>query len=152
MNDSLEELYEEVQRISCALNALREEAKQLPDLADVIVALATFGKALDPGAKYRKEGERYVLRPNTFVTFTVRYKRSHHLTITLRGNLSEFETAQELPLKNGRAGAYSECNLSSPKQLAAAAAYIQRAYQLCKRGAGRVHKKPVKTEVPVNAK
>lgn len=152
MKDPLDEIYEEVQRVPCSLAELRAEAKLLPELADVIGALATFGKALDPNSKYWKQGERHVLHPNKFVTFTVRYKRSRHLTITLRGNLSEFETVQELTLKEGRAGAYAECNLSSPKQLAAAAMYIQRAYQLCKRGPGRARKTPVRTEIPLNPK
>ncbi len=152
MKDPLDELYDEVQRVPCSLDALRAEAKLLPELADVIGALAAFGKALDPGAKYWKQGERHVLHPNKFVTFTVRYRRSRHLTITLRGNLSEFEAAQELTLKEGRAGAYSECKLSSSKQLAAAATYIQRAYQLCKRGSSRVRKAPIRTEIPLNTK
>jgi len=152
MNDPLDDLYEEVQRVPCSLDALRAEAELLPELAEIIGALAAFGKALDPGSKYWKQGERYVLHPNKFVTFTVRHKRSRHLTISLRGNLSEFEAAQELTLKEGRAGAYSECNLTSSKQLAAAATYIQRAYQLCKRGSSRVRKGSVKIEIPLNAK
>lgn len=135
--------------IPCAIDQLRKEAQLLPELADTTMALAKYAKTLIPNAKYVKEGERYVLRPENFVTFTVRHKRSQHVTLTLRGFLGEFEIAQELPLKSGRANAYAECNLKNPNGLSAAAAYIQRACQLLKRGARRTLKKPVKTEVPL---
>ena len=78
--------------------------------------------------------------PN-FVTFTIRHKQKRHLTISLRGNPSEFDVSPDLSLKEGRAGAYSECNVTSPRQLAAATAYVQRAYELYKRGASRVRRK-----------
>lgn len=138
--------YEE-DHVSCAIEQLEDEAAFLPELAGTIKALATFAKTLIPESKYRKERERFVLRPCAFVTFTVRHKRSQHLTITLRGNLGEFAVARELPLKNGRASAYAECNLRSPNGLAAAAAYIQRACEIYERGRSRILKKPVITEV-----
>ena len=137
-------------KISCAIDQLKKEAQFLPTLADTIMALARYAKTLLPNSKYIKEGERYVLRPDPFVTFTVRHKRRHHVTITLRGFIGEFEIAPELPLKNGRAQVYSECNLRNPNGLAAAAAYIQRACQLLNRGPSRTLKKPVKTEVPLS--
>ena len=133
--------------IPCAIDQLRREAQSLPELVDTTMALAMYAKALVPNSKYVKEGERYVLRPDNFVTFTVRHKRSHHVTLTLRGFIGEFAIAPELALKSGRANAYAECNLSTPSGLAAAAAYIQRACELLKRGSRRTLKKPVKTEV-----
>ena len=149
MDDTLEDLVAKIRRRPCAIDQLRDEAKKLPELVDTIRALAAFAKSLAPEAKYWIQGERYVLYPN-FVAFTVRHKRSHHLTITLRGNIGEFDGFSELPLKEGRAGSYADCNLRSPKELAAAAAYIQRAYQIYQRGGARVRKKIVKTEVPVS--
>jgi len=138
--------------IPCAIDQLKKDAQFLPDLADTIVALAKYGKTLFPNSKYIKEGERYVLRPHNFVTFTVHHTRSHHVRITLRGFIGEFAIASELPLKSGRAQAYAECILSNPNGLAAAAAYIQRACQLLNRGPRRTLKKQVKTEVPLIAK
>ena len=137
---------------SCAIGQLKEEAQFLPELSESIIALAKYAKALLPNSKYVKEGERYVLRPHNFVTFTVRHKRNNHVTISLRGFLGEFEVAPELPLKSGRATSYAECNLRSPNGLAAAAAYIQRACQLLNRGPSRILKKPVKTELALVAK
>ena len=137
---------------SCAIDQLRSEAHLLPDLAETIMALAKYAKSLVPNATYAKEGERFVLRPDNFVTFTVRHRRSHHVTLTLRGFLGEFDIAPELQLKSGRANVYAECNLNNPNGLAAAATYIQRACQLFNRGSRRTLKKPVRTEVPLIAK
>ncbi len=132
--------------ISCAIDQLGEEAKFLPELTGTINALAAFAKTLIPGSMYRKEGERFVLRPCAFATFTVRRKRSHHLTITLRGNIGEFAVERELPLINDRGSAYASCNLRSPDGLAAAAGYIKRACEIYNRGRTRILKKPVITE------
>ncbi len=151
MGISLEELLRQIEKQPDAIEKLFIEAKKLPQLEDVIRALAIFARSLTPKGKFYKEGERFVLYPN-FVAFTPRHKRKKQVSISLRGNVKEFENQSVLPLKNGRAGSYSECVLNNPKQLAAAAAYIQHAYELYQEGSSRTRKAVIKTKVPISEK
>src|SRR3990172_6944037 len=96
----VENLLQQIETQPDAIEKLFAEAKNLPQLEDVIRALAIFARNLTPKGKFYKEGERFVLSPN-FVAFTPRYRRKKQVSISLRGNVKEFETHAVLPLKDG---------------------------------------------------
>lgn len=149
MATNLDDFIQKILNRSDDITALFSEAEQLPtNISDCIKALSLYSRSLTEDGKYYHEGSRYVLYPN-FVAFTPRYKRASHVTIELRGNPKEFDQKQILPLTDARAGSYSKCNFKSQKQLAAACAYIERAWSLYKKGGGRVRLKPVTKEVPI---
>ena len=115
----------ELEVISHAGHALVEYAAKLPDYFE----------------GFTNKGGRWVGDPN-YVTFQVHYKRTQKIRISLRGNPSEFQQHDELPLKGGMAG-YSECVFDSNEQLFAAASYIRRAWQIYAKGRSRIPSKPV---------
>ena len=119
---------------------IQDEMKKLGALAEVGVALVIYAESIADGGKFELSGNRWVVRPNNFVTLEPHYQRALNIAVSLRGNPSEFAEFQELSLKEGMAG-YSECSITKPSQLAAAAFYIRRAYELYQRGRNRMHKK-----------
>jgi hypothetical protein len=155
-----------------------DELKELPTLEIVGRALAQFVRSLHPKDKslgpvtqiygdgrppfteerYPKgdfilRGKKWVYDPN-FVTFTLHYTRTENITLSLRGHPSEFQQQEVLPLLPGRGavggvGGYTECRITAPRQLAAAAACIERAYEIWHRGSLRTPTHPVSVEQPV---
>lgn len=113
--------------------------KKLGSLSEIGVALAAYAENIADGGKFERSGNRWVVRPNNFVTFEPHYKRTLNIAVSLRGNPKEFAEFPELPLKEGMAG-YSECTITKPNHLAAAAFYIRRAQELYQRGRNRPRK------------
>jgi hypothetical protein len=125
--------------------SLTDDLHRLGALAHTALALLQFAESLHPNHAVELKGERWVFNPN-FVTLTPHWKRVTNIAFSLRGNPDEFPQDPVLPLKAGMAG-YSECTVTEPRQLAAAAAYIQRAYELYQRGRTRDRKRVVLREV-----
>lgn len=125
--------------------SLKEEISNIPELKCVGLALLEFSEALIDGTEFQAHDRRWVSRPHNFVTFEVHWQRAKNISISLRGNPTEFVQLSELPLKAGMAG-YSECKVTSPKQLHAASSYIARAAELYQRGSKRVQKTPLVIE------
>ncbi|WP_434148693.1 hypothetical protein ACR2R6_15685 [Methylocaldum gracile subsp. desertum] len=125
--------------------SLEEEISKVTELKHVGLALLQYVQSLVEGTEFQAHERRWVARPHNFVTFEVHWQRARNITISLRGNPSEFIQFSELPLKGGMAG-YSECKVTSTNQLRAASSYIARAAELYKRGSRRIQKKPVVLE------
>lgn len=125
---------------------LENDLSEIPELRHVGIALAQFTRSLFPGSDFKREGHRWVFRPENYVTFSVHSARSRHIRLSLRGNRDEFSEHKSTPLKKRRNPSWSECIISDPGQLLAVANYIDRAAELFKRGRGRIHKKPVVVE------
>lgn len=148
MTLTFEELLDSLEDAPDATNALLRELRCLPDeLRHCGIALAYYSKSLVRKGRFARAGARYVLAPLNFVVLTPRYKRGQHITVELRGNVSEFQVLDGVPLKDARAGAYSSCVLRRPADLAAVTSYIRRARELYARGASRARTTPVTTEV-----
>lgn len=119
---------------------IQSEMRKLGVLAEAGCALVVYAESIADGGKFELSGNRWVVRPNNFVTFEPHYQRALNIAVSLRGNPSEFAEFPELPLKQGMAG-YSECSITNPNQLAAAAFYVRRAHEIYQRGRVREHKK-----------
>lgn len=132
--------------IGTVVHMLEDEISQIPKLKHVGAALAEFARSLSPGSAFKREGSRWVLRPENFVTFSVHAARSMHIRLSLRGRRGEFAQYEGTPLKTGRARSWSECVIASPSQLLAAASYMQHAAELYTRGRNRTHKQQIVTE------
>ncbi|QEE23171.1 hypothetical protein CS053_00655 [Rhodanobacter glycinis] len=115
---------------------IRDEMQKLGPLASTGVALADYSEAIAGGGKFQLSGNRWVMRPDNFVTLEPHWKRTTNVAISLRGNPAEFAAMPELPISAGMAG-YTECKVESPTQLAAAAFYIRHAHEIYGRGRGR---------------
>lgn len=143
MSMNINALLDAIRTISARndVGALLKQVGETPEIRDGIRALVAFAASLEPGLKFHLEGQRYVASPKNFVAFTPRLARARHVTIELRGGPDEFEGNPVLPIKDARAGCYSKCEFSSSRQLAAAAAYIERAYELYRLGRNRKRNK-----------
>ena len=108
------------------------------------MALVQFAESLFPKCRFIKKTNRWVADPN-FVTFDIHWKRAKNVALSLRGDPTEFDQAAVLPLKRGMGG-YSECTVTNPAQLAAAASYISRAAEIYSRGRTRIKKRPIVKE------
>lgn len=122
---------------------LKHEISKLTELKHVGLALMQFAESLVEGTSFViSERRRWIARPRNFVTFEIHWQSTRDITLSLRGNPSEFLRFEELPLRAGLGG-YSECRINSVRQLAAASSYIATAAQRCIRGATRVRTRPV---------
>ncbi|WP_456426121.1 hypothetical protein [Rhodocaloribacter sp.] len=119
---------------------IENELGKLKSLSRIGFALAEYAKAISDGGLFEKSGNRWVMRPNNFVTLEPHYQRALNIAISLRGNPDEFADFPELPLKEGMHG-YSECSVTESRQLAAATFYIRRAKEIYERGRSRTQKK-----------
>ena len=120
-----------------------DELRRLPELEAVGQALVQFTRSLHPG-DFVAEGKRWVYEPN-FVTFTIQWQRAHSIAVTVRGYAFEFPDSPVLKLEKDRGG-YSIFRIESPRQLAAAPVFIERAHELALRGAARPVKRVVVKE------
>ena len=121
---------------------LEQEIAHIPELKESGVALVQFAIAQFPGLEFSSTDQgRFVASPDNFVTFTVHWKRAKNITVTLRGNPSEFLAFDELSLKADMGG-YSSFKFEQPCQLAAAAMHIRRAAELYRAGRERAQKTP----------
>ncbi|WP_206486579.1 hypothetical protein [Thalassotalea sp. G2M2-11] len=124
---------------------IRDNLNELGDLSIVGLAIADYSESIADNGKFELNGKRWVIRPNNFVTLEPHWKRAKNIAISLRGNPSEFAEFKELPLKEGMSG-YSECTITTPNQLAAAAFYIRRAQEIYSKGRNRIQKGLAVTE------
>lgn len=125
---------------------LREEISKIPALKNVGLALVDYVESLSPGVSFARKGRRWVPSLN-FVTFSVQHAQARNIRISLRGNRKEFLQFEELPLRTGMGhGAYTDCILEKPGQLAAVAMCINKAHSLCLKGRTRERKAPVISE------
>ncbi len=121
---------------------IRDDIARIPHLKHTGCALVDLVEALSPGVTWAKKSRRWVPSKN-FVTFTIQSARAQTIALSLRGHPEEFpdKLREVLRLRAGRGnGAYSDATLRSPKQLPAAAWYIQVAHALYVRGGARVRK------------
>ncbi|MCB1433839.1 MAG: hypothetical protein KDK75_15515 [Alphaproteobacteria bacterium] len=118
------------------LESLLAEVSKLSKIHRVAGGLVEFALSLEPNSELKSEHGRYVVRPKNFVTFSVHSSRTNNLTVTMRGNPSEFEHTAELLVKKDQNG-YSVFRLEEIGQLAAAANHIKRAHTLFDRGRTR---------------
>jgi len=113
-------------------------------LSATAVALVRYAASLGVSS-FSKKGQRYVAEPN-FVTFELHHQRARNLTISLRGNPSEFLAFPEMKAKKSQNG-YSEIKVTDVGQLRAAANCIARAREVFDKGRTRVLKTPKLIEV-----
>lgn len=129
---------------------IKSEIDQIPELRNMGQALIDFVEDICTGITFEKKRRRWVGSPRNFVTFTIQYSRAKSNRISLRGYPRELPQFKELPLYPGRGyGAYTECTLTEPKQLAAIALCIQQAHELYNEGSIRPHKK-LEIKPPLN--
>ena len=108
------------------MNNLYEELGKMSKLASVGTALAQFTESLTEG-EFKLEDRVWVYRPCNFVTFRLTWKRSSSEKIALSlsgGRLLHSVESPHLKLWAGRWATYRSCDITSPRQLAAAALYI----------------------------
>jgi hypothetical protein len=111
-----------------------EDFRRAGPMDVIAVALSRFAESLLPG-QFVREGQRWVYRPNNFVTFQVQPRKAGVL-LTLRGYPAAFrERAEAFGLKDehvnglGRdRSSYSRYPVRKPGQLLAAAQFIKWAY------------------------
>lgn len=108
---------------------LEEELKNIPKLTAIGLALAQFASSLTEGEFIRKE-KKWVYRQDNFVAFTIQYARAKNIAVSLYGNFRDFKKDSVLDIASGRPYNYIEFRISEPRQLAAAANYIQRSFEL----------------------
>jgi hypothetical protein len=120
---------------------IRDDISKIPRLKNSGLALIDFLESLRPGITFKLKSRRWIPSEN-FVAFTVQYARAQNIAISLRGSPKEFVEFNELPLRKGRGGAYTECSLVRANQLAALAMYVRKAHELYNLGRARVKKHP----------
>lgn len=109
-----------------------KDVERLGALAPVVLALVEYAKALVPGAEFIRKGRGWVCQPKNYVAFEVHATRTRNVTFTVHGLPRHFDRCPALPLWGARSGYYSGFRVESPRQLAAAAAYIATAAHLHK--------------------
>lgn len=126
-------------------NSFYGEFRKLEDLEPVGTALARFVRALDPKGRFEPEGDRWVNRPDNFVTFSIHHKRTRNIVLTLRGHLAAYKEPAEKAglgdawlkdLERDRAS-YSRYRIANATQLLAAAHFIKVAFDYQSRGRKR---------------
>jgi len=108
---------------------LDEELEKIPQLTDIGRALIQFSSSLTAG-EYIREGKSWVYRPVNFIAFQIRHSRAKTIVLSLHGNWRKFDDMGILPISSGRNTMWSTCSIKSPRQLAAAARYIEQSYLL----------------------
>jgi hypothetical protein len=117
------------------MDELLDVCRKLNGLCETASAIVQYSQSIAEG-QLESEGSRYVMRPDNFVIFEPHYKRVRNLTVTIRGNPSEFEEWHGLKLDKSMNG-YSSFRITQNSQLAAAASYIRRSKELFVRGRSR---------------
>jgi hypothetical protein len=106
---------------------IEDEMLLLPKLKHVGIALAQFAYSLHPGT-FKKRTE-WIYSQN-FVGFAIQYKRSEKIVLSLKHCPSHIADEQLLPLYVGRWPSYMRCGITTPRQLACAARYIEICYNI----------------------
>ncbi len=111
---------------------IESEMRQLPNLKHVGLALVEFVYSLQKGS-FQKKTVEWVYSLN-FVAFTMRYKRIEKIDLHISSYPTEIEDRAVLPLYAGRWLHYMRCEITSARQLACAARYIEASYAVWHRG------------------
>jgi len=80
------------------------------------------------GHLLQARSKRFNLLLFNFVAFTIRYKRTEKIDLHISIYPSEIEDREVLPLYAGRWLHYMRCEITSARQLACAARYIEASY------------------------
>lgn len=109
---------------------LNEELQCIPALANIGRALVDFTMSLTDG-HFVREGKSWVYRPPNFVTLCVQHAAvAQSIALSLYGNWRSIEQSPVLPIYAGRNYMWVRCTIDSPRQLATACRYIERAFEL----------------------
>lgn len=108
---------------------ISEELERIPPLTAVGTALVQFAKSLTSGGFIQK-GKLWVYAPANFVAFSVQHARAQTIRITFYGNWRHFKESPVLQIERARNTMYCACTIDNPRQLAAAARYIEKAFNL----------------------
>ncbi|SRR5713226_2075803 len=111
---------------------IEAEMRQLPNLKHVGLALVEFVYSLQKGS-FEKKTTEWVYSPD-FVAFTVRYKHTEKIHLHISSYPREIEDRAILPLYAGRWLHYMRCEITSARQLACAARYIEASHATWHRG------------------
>jgi hypothetical protein len=111
---------------------IESEMRQLPKLKHIGLALVEFVYSLQKGS-FEKKTVEWVYSQN-FVTFTIRYKRTEKIDLHISTYPRDIEDRSILPLYAGRWLDYMRCEITSPRQLACAARYIEASFSVWHRG------------------
>lgn len=109
---------------------LDKELQRIPQLTSVGRALVQFVMSLTPG-KFKRQGKRWVYRPANFIALCVQHARARSIALSLYCNWKSFEKKEDpiLPVSRGRNSMWVRCTVADPRQLAAAARYIEEAFK-----------------------
>jgi len=102
---------------------IEAEMLQLGDLRHVGMALLEFARSLSAG-EFVKTGAAWIYRPNNFVGFEIRYKRTKKLNVLTRPVGVPDDIKQILRNWRGPLG-YLRLEVDSPRKLGAACVYIE---------------------------
>ena len=103
------------------------EMRHLPHLKHVGLALIDFDHSLQK-AVFTKKTE-WIYSQN-FVGFAIRYKRVEKIELLISTYPQEIENREILPLYTARWSGYMRAEITSPRQLACAARYIEASYHV----------------------
>jgi hypothetical protein len=99
----------------------------LGDLKHIAMALLQFSRSLSDG-EFVKTSGAWIYRPNNFVGFEIRYKRTTKLNVLVRPVLVPDDVRQLLRNWAGPLG-YLRLEVDSPRKLAAACTYIETSWR-----------------------
>ncbi len=103
------------------------EMLQLGELQHVGMALLQFARSLTPG-EFVKTSAAWIYRPNNFVGFEIRYKRTKKLNVLARPVRVPDDVKQLLRNWQGPLG-YLRLEVDSPRKLGAACVYIEASWR-----------------------
>lgn len=107
---------------------LEEEMQRIPELSNIGLALVQFTKSLADGHFVRSKSKSWVYEPLNFVAIAVQYARAKSIALSLYGNWRDFREDPVLPISGGRNTMWVRCIIDSPRQIAAASRYIEKAF------------------------
>ena len=106
---------------------IENEMLQLRDLRHIGMALVQFARALSDG-EFMKTSAAWIYRPNNFVGFEIRYRRTTRLNVLVRPVRVPDEVRELLRNWAGPLG-YLRLEVDSLRKLAAACTYIEASWK-----------------------
>jgi hypothetical protein len=106
------------------------------NLFEIGYSVVQYGISMVPGSDVRWRSNIWVSTPRNFFAFAARPTK-RKIWFSIRGWRSAFDVLPELPLYIGRAGSYSEFEITDASQLLAASYYLRQAFEFCKAGRRR---------------
>jgi hypothetical protein len=104
-------------------DTIESEMLHLVDLQHVSMALLQFARSLS-GGEFVKAGAAWIYRPNNFVGFEIRFKRTKKLNVLTRPVRVSDDVKELLRNWKGPLG-YLRLEVDSPRKLGAACMYIE---------------------------